>query len=589
MTKAERDQKNLEKKRKMAQVLDMGGISLPISRGGLLKGFWLFAAGFLGWLFWESRGQINGETVLVTMALSLTCFLPAWLWCTGRVSGLPIFPVFGLSFLPTYVIPLWRGGVWLSDYSEAEIATAGWTVAGFLLVSTLIWQQICVRAQKAPAKIFMIERVRSEWILMGCLIAQTIFEIGIYFFKDLGEGIFPILRSFAASAGRLGLFIFSYQIGKKELSKGYTYLFVALTAAIVIRQTSSLLLSTVFATIGVLFAGFILGRGKIPWGSLALTVFMIGVLQLGKVEMREKYFEGEKTFAMGDTLGFFTEWISFGFKNMGFGSRQEGRREDARSVTDRGSLIQVMLRIQQKTPSQLPYLEGATYRYIPEMLIPRIFNKEKVWAHAGNMILSVYYEFLEREQIFKTSIAFDPIIEAYANFGYPGVFVFAVVMGILIGAVTAFSCRVPMLSFGFLFGVQLLAVLLASFNTTGVLVTSLWQSFLSLVGLSLILMKKLPNPLFVSSRAGQRMEAQSERERDPTSHKASECSKREGGREVEDRRWEIGDRETEDRGLRTEDGGFPSSQSPTTAGAQPEAAQVRHERPQRFVYRKGNG
>ena len=176
------------------------------------------------------------------------------------------------------------------------------------------------------------------------------------------------------------------------------------------------------------------------------------------------------------------------------------------------------------------------------------------------MILSVYYEFLEREQIFKTSIAFDPIIEAYANFGYPGVFVFAVVMGILIGAVTAFSCRVPMLSFGFLFGVQLLAVLLASFNTTGVLVTSLWQSFLSLVGLSLILMKKLPNPLFVSSRAGQRMEAQSERERereregerDPTSLQASPTR--------EDlRRFES------------------------------EAAQLRHERPQRFVYRKGNG
>ena len=48
--------------------------------------------------------------------------------------------------------------------------------------------------------------------------------------------------------------------------------------------------------------------------------------------------------------------------------------------------------------------------------------------------------------------------------------------------------------------------------------------------------------------------------------------------------WKMGDGETENRGQRTEDSGLPSSNSGSSSAEQPEAAQVRHERPKRFVY-----
>ncbi|NBU73329.1 MAG: hypothetical protein EBS53_18130, partial [Bacteroidetes bacterium] len=84
-------------------------------------------------------------------------------------------------------------------------------------------------------------------------------------------------------------------------------------------------------------------------------------------------------------------------------------------------------------------------------------------------------------------------------------------------------------------------------NTGGVFVTTIWQSFLALATFSLLLMRTVPNPLYVRAGAGRKMEAQSER--DPTSLKASPT--REELRRVES-----------------------------------EAAQVRHERPKRFVYGK---
>ena len=432
MTKEERDKREVEKKIRLAGSPDLGGISLPLSRGGLLRAFWILAIGFVGALFWDSQGKVNGETFLVTSCLLILCFLPSWFWASGRVTGLPIFPIFTLGFLPTYVSPLWQGTTSLVGVNILSINLAAWTIAGFLAVSTLVWHQICVRNTFLPKKILMIEKIRSEWILMTCIIAQLVFEVGIYFFKDLGEGIFPVIRSFAGSAGRLGLFIFSYQIGKGKLSPTYKTLFIGCVTVILIRQIASLLLSTAVPTIGVLFAGYMLGKGKIPWLALVFTVSGLGILQMGKVEMREQYFSGEKEISLLDSGSFFAEWIGYGLKNMGMGSSTQAKREDVASVKDRGSLIQLMVKVQEKTPSELPYLEGETYRYIPEMLIPRIFNKEKAWAHTGNIILSIYYGVLERENVLSTSIAFDPVIEAYANYGYAGVFVFAVFMGILI-------------------------------------------------------------------------------------------------------------------------------------------------------------
>lgn len=499
MTKLEIIRPNEEKKAQLAAGPEMGGIALPVSRNNLLKAFWILAVFLGGSILAGRRSGLAGEGIFVGGVLYVLCLTPAWLWASGRVSGLPVFPVFALSFIPTYVSPFWKGTIKLSGYTLLEINTAAWTLAGFLAISILIWQQLCVSNKHTPENILMIEQIRSEWILMLCLLVQVVFEVGIYFFKEMGEGIFPVIRSFAGSAGRLGLFIFSYQVGKGKLPPLYKGIFIIAASVILVRQMSSLLLSTAIPTIGIIFAGYILGKGKIPWAVLITTLTLFGILQMGKTEMREEYFIGKKRFSLENSLEFFEEWIGYGLKNAGFTKSAESKRDDIESVQERGSLIQVMLKIQKETPSRLPYLEGETYRYIPEMLIPRIMNKEKVWAHTGNMILSVYYGLLEREKIFMTSIAFDPIIEAYANFGYAGVFFLAAIMGMGIAFVTNLTTRVPMLSFRFLVGVQLLAVLISSFNTAGVLITSLWQSLISLGLLSFTLMRKTKNPLFLES------------------------------------------------------------------------------------------
>ena len=128
MTREERDKREAEKRARMEGSPDIGGVTLPFSRSTLLKAFWLFSLIFPAWTLWNARADITFETTFVGSVLFVACLLPNWLWVTGRVQGLPIFPIFSLTFLPTYVTPLWQGHRALAQYTPNEINTAAWTV-----------------------------------------------------------------------------------------------------------------------------------------------------------------------------------------------------------------------------------------------------------------------------------------------------------------------------------------------------------------------------------------------------------------------------------------------------------------------------
>jgi hypothetical protein len=241
----------------------------------------------------------------------------------------------------------------------------------------------------------------------------------------------------------------------------------------------------------------------------------------------------------------------------------------------------MMVMIQTMTPSKVPYLQGATYEFIPGQLIPRVLSPKKAWAHTGNMILSMHYGLLTEETIFNTSIGFDPVMEAYANYGYIGVLALAVIMGFFLGWVTKLTINVPMLSFGFMFGVLVIGSLIGSFNTTGVYVTTTWQSFLALVGLSFVLMGKLENPVwkYYALKLAQKLKLKG---RDPkTEAILKEVEAVAGSVSSED-----GERPSLAPNLASggaTKGGRPPSSNSDLPSAN-EAAPVRNERPKRFVY-----
>jgi hypothetical protein len=538
----------------------IGGVGLPLDRSKLLFWFQLGAAAYAAYFYFTVKVQ-TVEVFLALGLLAFLCLLPSYLWCAGKAHGLPIMPVFALGMFPAYILPIQTDSQVLAGYDAELQLKALLSACGLIVVMTGIWHQLCNRAFSGPPRCRLMDLSKATWLLVTFMVLGLLFQVaGLLFFK-YGGGAFAMVRGYTGNGATLALFAFSFQLGQGKLSPPLRiFLFVIVGAQIVVDSVSFILAGTL-VKLGILLAGYTLGSQKIPWKSALAALSVLVVLHAGKADMRQAYWregqQGSVSFGVMDYPGIMAEWVQAGFQTLATGRTRED--QDQAAAAERAAMVPVFLRVLSLTPEKVPFLQGETYRTIPSLLVPRVLNEKKGFAHIGNWILAYVYGYLQVEELSKTSIGFDLMIEAYANYGFPGILGLGVALGLFFGWVGSLSQGVPLLSFRFLLAVAVLSGTLGSNNTGGVFVTTIWQSVLALTTFSLLLMKTVPNPLYVRAGAGRKMGAQSEREREG-----------EGERE--------GERE----------GGPTSLQaSPTREElrrVESEAAQVRHERPRRFVY-----
>ena len=511
------------------------------------------------------------ELIVATLLLIGAAFLPAYLWCSGKVQGLPILPIIALKYIPSYVYPVQVGMKLLEAYSTEEQAEAVFATAWYLLLLTLVWQQICNRTSRPTPIWFSIESKKSTAWMIGLLVVYLGFQLVQDHFPP---GAASLIRGVIGNGSSLACFILSFQSGQGILSAFQRGLFLGLLGTSLLVDAGSLILANCIVKVGVVLAGYSLAKGKVPWKSLLLLVPLLWVLHAGKSKMREEYWQdgvmGTTKVGVTEYPQLFARWLEIGWRETV--KEKSAYDPEGQNAAERGSLLNVFLKINTMSPSQVPYLEGLTYRAIPRLLIPRFLNKDKGFSHEGNVWLAYLYKFTSEEGLMRVSIQFDLMMESYANFGYLGMAVLAIVLGLVIGWVTRWSTGVPVMSFRFLFAVLFLNSYLGANNTLGVFVTTLWQGTIGLWGISWLMMSQMPNPFFVLEKLKW------------------ESKKRKAGVDGKDIGYgisDIGDRETEDRGLRTEGGPTSLQASPTREElrrVENEAAPERHERPTRFVY-----
>lgn len=135
----------------------------------------------------------------------------------------------------------------------------------------------------------------------------------------------------------------------------------------------------------------------------------------------------------------------------------------------------------------MPGLQGASYAIIPTLLVPRVLAPDKPTSHEGTTLLNIHYGLQRRDDTVTTTIGWGLFNEAYGNFGYAGVVGLGVVLGLAFGAFARWTQDVPELSARFLAGVLVLSIAFQTEFSAGVLVTSLFQSAVAVVGLMLLL------------------------------------------------------------------------------------------------------
>ena len=68
----------------------------------------LFWAG-IGLLLFSNFDRLRAvevQTAYGFLLIAAACMFPVYLWCAGKVKGMPVFPFFSLTYLWTFCLPL---------------------------------------------------------------------------------------------------------------------------------------------------------------------------------------------------------------------------------------------------------------------------------------------------------------------------------------------------------------------------------------------------------------------------------------------------------------------------------------------------
>ncbi|MBD2501506.1 hypothetical protein [Anabaena azotica] len=460
-------------------------------RRQLLKIFWLLASGLLLFEFCAETNSLlsKSSAIIITIA----ALLPSYFWCSGRALGMPIFPLFALTYTWTHGLPLVAHHPTVLTYSPESHLFASLTVAIFLGIGTLFWLPLVKSPPKLPKHYRALNGKKGNKFFLFIMAVAIIFNLsnnGGWLL--LNSGIFAIVRGGVLGLTVLASFVLSYQLGSRALSKSQAKLFLILLITYMVTDAVGLLVVGAASTFMVSTAAFIIGRNKIPIISILIVATCLSVLHQGKHEMRSKYWFNPNKPAYVQPWQYpewFREWLGYSFENMRKKDDDStSKSEERESFAERSSLIQMLLLAQKKSPDTIPYLNGATYAIIPELLVPRFLNANKIRSHEGTYILSIHYKLQTYKDTLTTTIGWGLLAESYANFGIFGSAGLGMILGIWYGKITRWSMNAPILSAQSLFAVLLLAFCFQSEFSAGVYVASLFQSSMVLMGIVVVLM-----------------------------------------------------------------------------------------------------
>jgi hypothetical protein len=460
----------------------------------LLPVFWLVACGLI---FYELFIAVspsywsNLSAILITSA----ALSPAYLWCSGYAFGSPIFPLLGLTFIWTYALPL------ISPDSRTVIrftSSAHWlaslNVSGFILLATFIWFQFVKKHPHLPHTYRCLQEGKGELLFLLGLGIGVIFDVSkVAGWLALDGGVFALIRGSILGINALAIFVLSYRLGTKELSRRQSQWFVFLVTTSMVVNSAGLLLVNAVSMFVIAASAFTIGRKKLPLSVIAVMLILTTFLHYGKSSMRNKYWFAKGTSSIvqpWEYPAWYTEWAGYSMDYLTgktVSSIVEYKKKE--SLFERSSVIHIFLLAQTKSPQTVPYLNGATYAIIPQLLIPRIFDSNKIASHEGTYLLNIHYGLQSRKDTYRTTVGWGLLAESYANFGQLGCAGLAVVLGAIYGQTTKWTINAPLLSDRSLLGIVMLSFAFQTEFTAGVYVSAVFQSGMTVVAISVLLMK----------------------------------------------------------------------------------------------------
>lgn len=192
----------------------------------------------------------------------------------------------------------------------------------------------------------------------------------------------------------------------------------------------SFLLSSAQNLVLAVLLGLWVGRARQALPITLSLILMLAFLHPGKFAMREKYWDGAIPKPSPPEL--MLEWVNASVDQL-FNPQPSAKVQGLdKRLSNLGMLAYVNVQLQNGTPP----LDGASYALIPQVLIPRVLNSEKVRSQEGQVLLNLHFgRQATRAQTETTYIAWGFLPEAVGNFGpWLGPFLVGLAFGALIRA-----------------------------------------------------------------------------------------------------------------------------------------------------------
>jgi hypothetical protein len=459
----------------------------------LTRVFWI-GCGFL--LLANSSGlQKAAEgTAVGAVLIGIACMFPMYLWCAGKVQGMPIFPFFSLTYLWTFALPLLSANPNVLHYSAAAHLYAALCTALFLGCGTLIWWQFVKSPKRTPTPYRALQTEKAEtffFCILGAGVVLNMYLLGGWF--SISGGMLALVRGIIFGLSLLGFFVLSYRCGAGQLSPFRARLLFVLISASVLTSAATLILKTALTIFLLSTVAYVVGGRKLPVLPLIVGLICLLPLHYGKHPMRAAYWGSDAPHYIQpwEYPAWFQEWAGHSIHHFTYKpARYDPPEEERESFVERSSIIHMLMMAQAKIPATYPYMNGATYAIIPQLFMPRFLNPNKIRSHEGTHMLNIHIKRQTYRDTLKTTIAWGLLPEAYANFGIFGCAGVGMFFGAFYGYITRLGLGVPTFSARSLFGVLILSLALASTEwTAGVYVATLFQSSVPLIGMRYVFMK----------------------------------------------------------------------------------------------------
>lgn len=383
----------------------------------------------------------------VAAVLWCLCLLPAWLLVLAKPESrppLPLLPAIGVIYGWYYALPITYGAFDqhysisvdpVVDYAAPlRLALIGWAM--LLLGYRLSGARWLVGAKREQAKVDVESRNFSTTV-------GPVLVVGGLLLSRL-----PQLIAIDTSLNGLVQFgdvVFSFGISlliARHVTRTLTFgealvLWPSLGLAVVLALASSFISALVLIWVTVLFTIWAVRQSLgAKWTLVVVSVVLGAVLFKGVIDDFRRMQRYTGTASIPVRIAQLGSLLGDKIRREGVaGALTQGQRTTAA----RSATLEIFADVIRRTPSDVPYWNGATYLSLVGAAVPRVLWPDKPSKELGQEF-GHRYEYLSPED-FNTSFNFPFLVEFYANFGIVGVWIGMFVVGIVYRRIEFFVNR----------------------------------------------------------------------------------------------------------------------------------------------------